>query len=153
MSTISLLERRIIEARALAPVLRTFSDELGEERVKEILVRVHMAAAREYGRDLARNQGSAAIADLARESENWSVEGALEEEVIEQTEKTFFLNVTRCRYAEEYEKMGLRDWGVALSCCRDIGFIEGFNPKMKLVRTQTVMEGAPYCDFRYCLEG
>lgn len=153
MSTISLLKKRIIEARGLAPVLRAFSDELGEERVKEILVRVHMATARGYGRDLARILGSATIPDLARESENWSAEGALEEEVIEQTEKTFFLNVTRCRYAEEYEKMGMRNWGMALFCCRDIGFIEGFNPKMKLVRTQTVMEGAPYCDFRYFLEG
>lgn len=149
---ISLLEKRVVEARALAPVLKAFSTEFGEERVKEILMRVNMADAREYGRALAQSLGSATIADLVRESENWSVGGALEEEVLEETDKTFFLNVTRCRYAEEYETLGIRDWGVALSCCRDKGFIQGFNPKMKLVRTQTVMEGAPYCDFRYYLE-
>ena len=149
---ISLLEKRIVEAQALAPVLKTFSRQFGEERVREILIGVHMAAAREYGRALARSLGTASIADLVRESRNWSAGGALEEEVLEETDRTFFLNVTRCRYAEEYEKLGIRNWGVALSCCRDMGFIQGFNPRMKLVRTQTVMEGAPYCDFRYYLE-
>jgi hypothetical protein len=29
---------------------------------------------------------------------------------------------------------------------------KGFNPKIKFKRTQTIMEGAPYCDFRYTLE-
>jgi hypothetical protein len=30
--------------------------------------------------------------------------------------------------------------------------VEGFNPKIKLERTQTIMEGADHCDFRYTLE-
>ena len=152
MSSISLLEKRIIEAGALASILKAFREELGEKRVREIMLKVSRDSAREYGRELARSLGSVTIADLVRETENWSAGGALEEEVLEQTEKTYFLNVTRCRYAEEYEKMGIRDWGEVFSCCRDFGFIEGFNPKMKLVRTQTIMEGAPYCDFRYFLE-
>jgi len=54
--------------------------------------------------------------------------------MIEQTENTFFFNVTRCRFAEAYEKLGIKDLGVTLSCCRDFGFIEGFNPKIKLSR-------------------
>ena len=31
-------------------------------------------------------------------------------------------------------------------------FVEGFNPKIKFERTQTIMEGASYCGFRYILE-
>lgn len=27
--------------------------------------------------------------------------------------------------------------------------IEGFNPKITLTRTQTIMEGATHCDFRF----
>jgi hypothetical protein len=27
--------------------------------------------------------------------------------------------------------------------------IAGFNPELELVRTQTVMEGASHCDFRF----
>ena len=38
-----------------------------------------------------------------------------------------------------------------LSCNRDFALIEGFNPTVKLERTQTIMEGATHCDFRYSL--
>ena len=149
---ITLLEKRIIEAEALAPVLKAFIREMGVEKVREIMTEINMEASRQYGRDLAYGLGSVAIAELAHEIKSWSAGGSLEEEMLEQTENTFFFNVTRCQFAEAYEKLGIKDLGVALSCCRDFGFIEGFNPKIKLVRTQTIMEGAPICDFCYCLE-
>jgi hypothetical protein len=34
-------------------------------------------------------------------------------------------------------------------CNRDHAMIDGFNPDLKLTRTQTVMEGASHCDFRF----
>jgi len=149
---ITLLEKRIIEAEALAPVLKAFIRELGLERVKDLVTDINRKVSQQYGRDLAHGLSSAAIAELAGEIKNWSAGDSLEEEMLEQTENTFFFNVTRCRFAEAYEKLGIKDLGVALSCCRDFGFIEGFNPKIKLVRTQTIMEGAPICDFCYYLE-
>jgi len=149
---ITLLEKRIIEAEALAPVLKSFIREMGVEKVREIVTEINMEASRQYGRKLAHRLDSAAIAELVNEIKNWSAGDSLEEEMLEQTENTFFFNATRCRFAEAYEKLGIKDLGVALSCCRDFGFIEGFNPKIKLVRTQTIMEGAPICDFRYTLK-
>ena len=47
--------------------------------------------------------------------------------------------------------MGIADYGVELSCCRDEPFATGLNSKLKLKRKQTLMEGAEYCDFRYYL--
>ena len=44
-----------------------------------------------------------------------------------------------------------RNLGYCLSCCRDEAFIAGFNPSITLTRTQTIMEGAPVCDFRFML--
>ena len=41
------------------------------------------------------------------------------------------------------------DLGAVLSCNRDYSLIEGFNPEIELVRTQTIMQGAPCCTFRY----
>ena len=58
-------------------------------------------------------------------------------------------NVTRCRYAEMYRRLGLAEVGPVLSCNRDGSMIEGFNPSVEFRRTQTLMEGAAYCDFRY----
>ena len=36
-----------------------------------------------------------------------------------------------------------------MHCNRDHAMIEGLNPDLKLTRTQTVMEGASHCDFRF----
>jgi hypothetical protein len=41
------------------------------------------------------------------------------------------------------------EFGKILSCNRDGALIEGMNPEIRFTRTQTIMEGAPFCDFRY----
>ncbi len=45
--------------------------------------------------------------------------------------------------------MGLAEIGHILSCGRDGTFCTGYNPKISLERTQTIMQGASHCDFRY----
>jgi hypothetical protein len=52
-----------------------------------------------------------------------------------------------------YKELGIGELGALLSCGRDAALIVGFNPKIKFTRTQTIMEGAPFCDFRYELKG
>lgn len=69
--------------------------------------------------------------------------------MIEQDGERFGFNVTRCRYAEMYRALGIPELGALLSCNRDYALIEGFNPEVALTRTQTIMEGASHCDFRY----
>jgi hypothetical protein len=41
--------------------------------------------------------------------------------------------------------------GTIFSCTRDFALVEGFNPNISLKRTQTIMQGADFCDFRYRL--
>ncbi len=79
----------------------------------------------------------------------WTAEDALRIEVVKSTDSEFDFNVTRCRYAEMYRDMGLADLGAVLSCNRDGAFCEGYDPRLKLQRTQTLMGGATHCDFRY----
>lgn len=66
-----------------------------------------------------------------------------------QDDETLAFNVTRCRYAEMYRSMGLGEIGHLLSCNRDGTFIEGYDSRIKMERTQTIMQGASHCDFRY----
>jgi len=79
----------------------------------------------------------------------WTAEDALAIDVLRSTDTEFDFNVTRCRYAEMYRAMGLADLGAVLSCNRDGAFCEGFDPRLTLERTQTLMGGAAHCDFRY----
>ena len=149
---ISLIERRVIEAQAVAPLIIAFGKKVGLEQAKAIVQRINEEASRDYGRRCAAAMGSNTMSDLAKEVASWGEGGVLKEEILELNESTYAFNVTDCLYVKHYEALGVRMFGYCLSCCRDKPFVEGFNPKITLNRTQTIMEGAPYCDFRYTLE-
>ncbi|MBC8453335.1 MAG: L-2-amino-thiazoline-4-carboxylic acid hydrolase, partial [Chloroflexi bacterium] len=78
--------------------------------------------------------------------------GALEVDIIESNESRYSFDVTRCKYAEMYNELGYGDLGEIFSCTRDFEFCSGFNSDVKLERTQTIMQGASHCDFRYSLD-
>lgn len=150
MTPLPLLQQREIEARVIAPLYRAFAAEVGEERAREILAGVI--------RDLAVQAGCLAAAsgnDLAHLKQTvarWTEGGALELTVLRDDVEVFHFNVTRCRFAEMYHRLGLADLGPLLSCNRDGAMIDGFNPEIEFTRTQTIMEGAAHCDFRYALD-
>src|SRR4051794_16390247 len=148
---LSLLHQREVEARIVGPILRAFESEIGRERTLEIVRGVITRLAREGGEALARQLGSAPLEAFAQGLDRWKEGGALEIDVLEQGPDRLDFNVTRCRYAEMYRALGLADLGSSLSCQRDFSLIEGFNPDVELTRTQTIMEGAPFCDFRFRL--
>jgi hypothetical protein len=78
----------------------------------------------------------------------WTKDGTLAIEVLDDAPGVLDFNVTRCRYAETCRAMGLGDIGDLLSCNRDGAFCEGYDPRIKLTRTQTIKSGASHCDFR-----
>ena len=152
-SRLPLLEQRAIEARIVGPLVRAFAEEVGEERALAIVGRVIRSLARESGAELARFLGDQTLAAFAQSLNRWRENDALELEVLEQTPTRLSFNVTRCRYAEMYRALGLADLGGSLSCQRDSALAQGFNPAIELTRTQTIMEGASFCDFRFRLAG
>ncbi len=149
MNAVGLLNRREIEARLLAPLLEALSDEFGSERVWEIARKVILDLARQQGAQLAASLDSDDLEHFAQTTETWKKDNAILTEVLEQSRKKLYFNVFRCRYAEMYAHLGSPKLGKMLSCDRDFALIEGFNPKIKLTRTQTIMEGASFCDFRF----
>lgn len=151
LNAIGVLTRREIEARIVAPLIDAYAKEIGRERAIEIAREVIVRLAREQGAQLAMAYGGNSLAHFAATLENWKKDDALQIEVIEQSETSFAFNVTRCRYAEMYRALGIPELGAVLSCNRDFALIQGFNSDVTLERTHTIMEGAPFCDFRYRL--
>ncbi|MDD4150858.1 MAG: L-2-amino-thiazoline-4-carboxylic acid hydrolase [Bacteroidales bacterium] len=147
---ISHLKRREIQAPLVSAIANGFIKEIGKERTLEILAKIIAEDAIDSGQALAiqfKGNGMTELSKLVREV--WCDEGAMIMEVLKETENEFHFNVTKCRYAEAYEKLNILELGKCLSCDRDFPFNEGFNPEIKLERTQTIMEGANHCDFRY----
>jgi hypothetical protein len=149
LSKISILTRREIEARILGPVIAAFIKEVGKERALQTLEPIIQSLARESGRQLAKWMGGNSLEAFVRGMDLWTREDALHLEIIDQSPKRFAFNVTRCRYADMYKELGMLEFGKVLSCNRDAALIEGMNPEIRFTRTQTIMEGAPFCDFRY----
>jgi predicted RNase H-like nuclease/predicted ArsR family transcriptional regulator len=146
---IGVLTRREVEARMLAPLIEALGAEFGRERVIAVVRDTIVRIAQEQGAALAESMGSAGLPAFAETLSAWTRDNALEIEVLEQSEDAFDFNVTRCRYAELYRALGVPELGAVFSCNRDGALIEGFNPGVEFTRTQTIMQGAPFCDFRY----
>ena len=79
--------------------------------------------------------------------ENWRAGEALTLDILRRDDEKLEFNVS-CKFAEMYRRLGMEELGRSL-CGRDAAMIEGFNPEIDFQRTQTLMEGAEYCDFRY----
>jgi predicted ArsR family transcriptional regulator len=148
--SVSVLQQAKIQAEVLVPLLKAMRAELGEELANTIVRKALHDLYRRYGEEFWRakneqNLGKAmtsAFATFARDN-------ALDYEVKAQSRDAFDLEVTGCRYAEFYNALGEPELGFLLICSADYHMAEGFGPEIKLTRTQTIMQGASHCDFRY----
>jgi len=149
-SELGILARRKIEAAIIKPIYDEMRRSLGEEKARAILSRAIRRAAIDAGTEFAsRAKGGADLESFKAILPLWTKDDALTIEVIDDKPGVFDFNVKRCRYAETYLAMGLGDIGDILSCNRDGAFCEGYDPRIELTRTQTIMKAASHCDFRY----
>ena len=146
---IGVLTRREVEARILIPIVEALGKSFGKEDVIKVVGDAIVEIARDQGAELVLAMGGDSLEHLRQSLQFWSQDNALELVVLKNDQQNLYFNVTQCRYAEMYKDLGIPELGCLLSCNRDYALIEGFNPDIELVRTQTIMEGAPYCDFRY----
>lgn len=151
--SIGILEQRRIEAGFAKGIYEEMAAELGPERARAILSRAIVRLAKETAAAMAAESPTGPSLDhFIALQERWTRDDALSIEVTDRSETSYGFNVTRCKYSEMYRQMGLAELGAVLSCNRDGAFCEGYDPKLKLTRTQTLMGGASHCDFRYRVE-
>jgi hypothetical protein len=150
LNAVGLLNRREIEARLLVPLINALGAEFDREKVLEIVRNVIQEISRQQGVQLANSVEKNDLKHFATIQETWKKDNAIQTELLELSRKKYTFNVFRCRYVEMYYHLGIPELGKILSCDRDFALIEGFNPHIKLTRTQTIMEGADICDF--CFE-
>ncbi|MBH68107.1 MAG: 2-amino-thiazoline-4-carboxylic acid hydrolase [Rhodospirillaceae bacterium] len=150
MNEIPILEIRRIEANIIRPIYEQMVSELGREKAQQILGLAIEKAAIEQGKSMAEESADGpSLRAFIHLFERWKMGGALEVEVLHESDDQFDFNVTRCRYAEMYQDMGMGDIGHLLSCARDGSFCTGYDPRIELDRGQTIMGGSSHCNFRY----
>ena len=153
-ASLPMLERRRIEAAILKHVYDTLKQSHGDDVARRTLADAVRRSSIEQAAELAAKvDGKTSMQTFIDRQAQWRAGDALTVDVKEQTDTSYVYNVTRCRYAEMYREMGLGEIGHLLSCQRDGTFCEGYDKRLTLKRTQTIMQGASHCDFRYRLNG
>ena len=150
-ANISLLDEVKIQARVLVPVLRALRSELGAERANLLVIN----ALREWSHEVFRRIG-ASMTGSAKEkwaAFNWEATARIgtdiETQMLRVEPDAMDFNVLGCRYADFFRELGEPELGAVLLCEGDHHIVDAVGPDVQLTRTQTIMKGASYCDFRY----
>jgi len=137
------------------PILLALSQEIGKEKFLEILKKASFEDNKKLGQRIAERVPEKSLnymvmpfrkpGDRLRHSTLY--------EIIEDTKEAFEIKVTECLEAVIFKEMNAADLGYAGVCHADYGLPEGFNPKIKLVRDKTLMQGHDCCNHRYIWKG
>ena len=152
--SVSVIEQAKIQPQVLVPLVKALQAELGEARANALVRKALGDLYRGFGEEFwkTKNQGEN-DADLGKAVSSafriYARDDALAYDVIEQNRDAFAFDVKRCAYAEFYKALGEPELGFLLICTADFATAEGFGSDISLTRTQTIMQGADHCDFRY----
>ena len=147
---IPVIEQAKIQAQVLVPLVKALQAELGEERANALVRTALGDVYRRLGEQWWQTKASSHIGDnVGSVFASFARGDALDYSIRTQSQDAYEIDVTGCRYAQFYKELGEPELGFLLVCSADFTFAEGFGPGIKLTRTQTIMQGASHCDFRY----
>lgn len=148
---IPLLDEVKLQAQVLIPILRTLRTEMGKDKADELVAKSLSDWVRSVYLRIGEKQSGAP-------REKWQgvwnelrprIGGVVERELLRDDNDARDYNVNRCGFAEFFKTLGEPELGALLVCDFDYYVAEVGAPTVELTRTQTIMKGAAYCDFRY----
>ena len=148
--SIPVIQQAKIQARVLVPLVKALQAELGAARANALVHKTLADLYRGYSEEFARTKNETDLGKfVASAFRTYARDDALEYDVVEQTPDAYAINIRRCRYAEFYKGLGEPELGFLLVCTADFAVADGFGDDVRLTRSQTIMQGADHCDFRY----
>ena len=130
------------------PLLQKLAEELGEQQVLSTLRMLACGSGFRAGQAEARrlpaNDFAAFHRRLREPNHFWK--HALTFDIVENTPRTFSLRVAECLWAKTFREIGAEELGYALICLPDYEICRGFNPRITMSRSKTLMEGHDHCD-------
>jgi hypothetical protein len=136
------------------PILQALREELDREDYIELLKKAGEDAGRAAGRRMAQAGPSNDFASFKavllepdpfwKHTLTWTVE--------ENTDEAFEVKITECLWAKTFRDANAADIGYATVCHPDYAMAQGDNPKMRMERTKTLMQGHGFCNHRWLWE-
>lgn len=135
------------------PVMKNLMKQIGKENFLEMLKK---SSEMQYESD-----EDAYFKNKERTLKTWSDfskklmkdwDNRLTGEILTDTENVLEIKYTECLYAKTFREADAGDIGYAALCYGDYPWTKQFNPKLKLIREKTLMQGDDCCHFKWIME-
>ncbi len=130
-------------------ILKHLERDIGKERLLEMLKKASYEENVKLGKRLSGRIPSLQVFANPFRDENSNLSKTIVREIVEDTEQAFEMRVTACVTEVVFREADALDLGYACVCHADFGLPLGINPKLKLIRTKTLMQGHDCCNHRY----
>jgi hypothetical protein len=139
---ISLLDKTRIQAQVLVPVMRAIVKDALREWSKQLFAAIGDGIEGSPRRKWAAMQDALGDATLREVSFD----------MLRHDKEALEFNVTTCGFAEFFRALGEPELGALLVCQTDVDIAAAGQGEVHFDRSQTLMQGAPCCTFRYRFE-
>ena len=142
-----------IQNRSFIQFARFLQKEFGEEKVIELIKKQTDERLLQQAKADLKRLGNSDFKTYISIFRDPRMLASLNMEIIQDTDTVFEIKVTDCLAAESFLPHKAGDLGFAAVCWGDYIWAEGFNPKIKLIRDKTIMQGHDCCNHKYVWTG
>ncbi|MFC2097865.1 L-2-amino-thiazoline-4-carboxylic acid hydrolase [Bacteroidota bacterium] len=133
-------------------ILKQLEKNIGKEKLYDMLKKASYADNVELGKRLSGRIKSLKVFAGPFRNENSGIANTMIREIVEDNDEAFEIRITECLAQVIYKEANAEELGYACVCHADFGLPAGLNPKLKLIRTKTLMQGHDCCNHRYVWE-
>lgn len=132
---------------------KALEKEMGQEKLLDFLKEQTQTALLQTGQQQAKRSPDNSLQTYVQTFKGPNYDTTLTRKIVEDSDKAFELKITECIWASTFLQAKAGEIGYAAVCFGDYAWAEGFNPKIKLIRDKTLMQGHDCCNHRYVWEG
>lgn len=143
----------VVRNQSFIRFARFLQKEIGEERVIELIKKQTEQRLREQAKRDLKRLGKSDFKSYISIFRDPDMLASLTMEIIEDTDTVFEIRVSDCLAAESFLPYKAGDIGYAAVCWGDYNWASDFNPKIKLIRDKTLMQGHDCCNHKYIWTG
>jgi hypothetical protein len=133
--------------RLYLPTIKAVEAEIGMDKLQKLL----MEDLKKRVAAQVKNLPSRELAAFAQFFKNpnpftantWTME------IVEDSDEVLEMRFSECLWAKTFKEADAADIGFKLICSGDYVTAEAFNPKIKLIRDKTLMQGHECCNHKY----
>ena len=140
---------KVAYVNSFIPTMKVLASRVGLETIQE-------AACDSAAEDMRRSAASMPGRDLADwaaslKKPNRLLEHVLTYDIVEDSQHVFEVRVAECLWATTFRDADAAELGYSWVCHPDFAMATAFNPRMRLTRDTTLMQGDRCCNHRWAI--